>query len=119
MLFICHALPFFLINPHIMSSYFILIILSWYLSEMEIPINQFCIILQRSRKKISDFLPSWPAKDHPAEQRIQNEHHIFDCEVPKRKHGSFMTQRTSAIKTNVLGEETSFVLLLVQHSYLE
>lgn len=89
---------------------------------MEIPINQFYIILQGSRElKMSDFLLSWPTKNHPAEQRRQNEVHVFDPEVPKRKHGRFIPQRTAgnpAIKEKALGDQT-FVLLLGEHSYAE
>lgn len=63
---------------------------------MEIPINQSYMILQGSRElKISDFLLLWPTKNHPAEQRRQNELRIFDPEIPKRKHGSFIPQRTA------------------------
>lgn len=64
--------------------------------------------MQVSRElKISDFLLSWPTKDHSAEQRRQNELHISDPDIPERKYGSFIPQRTAgnpAMKENAFGE---------------
>lgn len=79
--------------------------------------------MQGSRKlKISDFLLSRRTKDHLTEWRLHNELYIFDTEVSERKYGSFIPQRTAenpTTKENVLGEQSSFVLVLMEPSYLE